>query len=59
MDTGATVNLGWKDARRRLELAGRRFSGRAKRRFTDVMKEDMELLVGAREEDSEDGDGGR
>ncbi|KAF3697472.1 hypothetical protein EXN66_Car013152 [Channa argus] len=37
----------------RLELPGRRSRGRAKRRFMDVVREDMKL-VGVREEDAED-----
>ncbi|CAF96781.1 unnamed protein product [Tetraodon nigroviridis] len=43
-----------KDGRRmlRLELPGRRPRGRTKRRFMDVVKEDMKV-VGAREEDAE------
>ena len=38
----------------RLELPGRRSRGRLKRRFVDVVKEDMKL-VGVREEDAEVG----
>ena len=37
----------------RLELPGRRARGRPKRRFMDVVKEDMKL-VGVREEVAED-----
>ncbi|KAF7651093.1 hypothetical protein LDENG_00116160 [Lucifuga dentata] len=37
----------------RLELPGRRPRGRPKRRFMDVVKEDMKL-VGVREEEAED-----
>ena len=37
----------------RLELPGRRPRGRPKRRFMDVVKEDMKL-VGVRDEDEED-----
>ena len=37
----------------RLELPGRRSRGRPKRRFMDVVREDMKL-VGVREEDAED-----
>ena len=37
----------------RLELPGRRSRGRPKRRFMDVVKEDMKL-VGVREEDADD-----
>ena len=37
----------------RLELPGRRPRGRPKRRFVDIMKQDMKL-VGVREEDAED-----
>ena len=36
-----------------MELAGRRSRGRTKRRFMDVVKEDMRL-AGVREEDAED-----
>ena len=42
----------------RLELPGRRPRGRSERRFLDVVKEDMKL-VGVREEDAEELDGGR
>ncbi|KAF7646842.1 hypothetical protein LDENG_00181660 [Lucifuga dentata] len=37
----------------RLELPGRKRRGRPKRRFMDVVKEDMKL-VGVREEEAED-----